>query len=919
MPTSHPELEIEQDYIRAAYDVFQQQSENLKRQAEAGADRHSARALRKYADSTLESRDAGRSFCVGRIDMVDGDVRYIGKNLVHDGESPLIISWKAKKAEPYYKARQSEPMAVHMRRRFTLDDELRLREIEDQILAQISKDEAPQVEDVSADASSQDAPASPIDGELEIVARGTHDAILAEMESARAAEMRDIVATIQADQYDQISDGLEGVLAIQGGPGTGKTAVLLHRAAYLLFNFSDELSRQGVLVVGPNRAFMGYVAKVLPSLGETQVDQSTVHHLVSSVRAKQVEPDHDVARIKGDPRMASVVKRAIEDRIRVPEHGLRLTFEGREFEISAADIQGLVDASRGSGSYSAANKKFRRDMLALAFQRYLDAGPQQPAHVELGFHEALGRTNEWRNALERIWPVVSAIEVIRDLFDNKGRLERVGENLLEEDEIELLRRERRKALKDEPWTYSDLPLVDEAHSVLEGVDESYGYVLVDEAQDLTPMQLRMVGRRARGGRLTVSGDLAQCTGVWKYQSWNEISSQLAVQSELRVSELLYAYRVPAPVMDLAGQLLSEIAPQVNAPKPVRDGNDARFVEVDADDVATTIVLEYLNNSELERTTGVIAPQDMHAAIRHEFEQELIAIGDSVNDGLKRQVTLITPELVKGLEFDDVIVVEPAQIVEDEGLAGLYVAMTRPTRNLTLIHSEPLPSPLLTDDDDDSLLPENGGMPPTLRPPLREPKLQDASDLSARYSEALMHAKFLHSGQARPGTTTPRFAHLLAVSSMVIEDGGTEDEAIAALLHDSVQHRGFDHLESIRVQFGDRVAGIVEACTDPAIPPGDEWRRYRETRLEQLMGAPPSVCRVVLAEKIDNLRSIIRDLRNFGPSVFKREEVPNPEELVWWFGELAALFKQEHPGSLADELHDVFEEFEQLLEDRALVS
>lgn len=912
MSNVHPEFEIEQGYIRAAYEEFKRHNEDLQRQPEAAADMHTARSLRKYADSTLDSRSAESSFCAGRIDMIDGEVRYVGKHSVLKETTPLIISWRAKKAKPFYEARRSDPQSVRMRRRFSLDDQIRLLDIKDEILMRVEQDQVPQAvaealvttTPSGLNEGNTAAPSESAGEPLMIEADGARDAILEEMELARSAEMRDIVATIQADQFEQISDGIDGVLAIQGGPGTGKTAVLLHRAAYLLYNYSEQLTGPGVLVVGPNRAFMGYVARVLPSLGETQVDQSTIHHLVSSVRAKQPESDPRVARVKGDLRMAEVVRRAIDNRIRVPENGLKLNFKGRDFHLPASDIRSLVELARPTGPYSVANRKFRRDMIALAFQRYLDAGTTQPAHAELGFQEAMSRTREWRNALERFWPTVSAVEVVRDLLDSKTTLERASEGILSDEERALLERRRTKAIKDEPWTYADLPLIDEAHAVLDGVDYRYGYVLADEAQDLSPMQLRMLGRRAIGGRITLSGDLAQCTGVWKYSSWDEIGAALGVDSELRVREMVYAYRVPSPVMDLASRLLPEIAPHINAPEPVRGGSEPKLVETTTHDLATAVVVEYLNLMEEERTCGIVAPESLHASIRNEFERELIVIGDSVSDGLKRRVTLISPELVKGLEFDHVIVVEPKRIAAEKGLAALYVAMTRPTRNLVLVHSEPLPAPIGGEEETPAA--------PTTRAPLRSPEPEITTDLSARYSEALMHAKFLHSGQARPGTTTPRFAHLLAVSSMVIEDGGSEHEAIAALLHDSIQHRGRDHLDSIRAQFGDTVAALVEASTDPAIEPGDKWRTYREKRLEELMGAPPSVCRIVLAEKIDNLRSIIRDLRRFGPDIFKREQMPSPEDLAWWFGELATLFKQEHPGSLADELADAFDEFEEAI-------
>ena len=591
---------------------------------------------------------AEQILCFGRIDVDSvGDPLYVGRRWVQDDDGVLVVNWQAPAARPFYTATPAEPHGVTLRRRFRLKG---------RTLTGIS-DEA-------------------LDGSLEDAAAAVDDFLLEELERARDARMRDIVATIQADQYGLIAREPEPPLVIQGGPGTGKTAVGLHRASYLLFSHRDGLRR--ILMVGPNPVFMDYVSHVLPSLGEDAVDQLAVAELVEDAEVTRVDAP-DVERLKADVRMAEVVRRAVELRSQGERRELVVRMEGLFVGVREREVAELREAARAElGLSAAARERFRMDVLR---RFYADYGAKLGGLAVRAFDEvekSLRKDGVLNGFLDAVWPAPRPERLVRQLLSSRERLAEAADGVLDEDEQRLLRRAR------SGWSAADLPLIDEARELLHGAPSRYGHVIVDEAQDLTPMQLRMIARRAVGA-FTILGDVAQATGPVPYARWDEVLAQLPRGELAEVEELRHAYRVPREIMALALPLLDHIAPDVVPPVAYRAGAEPpRIVPAESPLDAAYAVAARL--AEAEGLLAVIAPP----SLRGDAEAAPGSIFDDT------RLSVLTPREAKGMEFDHVIVVEPALIVEEavgghgQGLRELYVALTRPTTTLVVVHARPLP-------------------------------------------------------------------------------------------------------------------------------------------------------------------------------------------------------------------------------------
>ena len=642
---THPDLPAEQRYVDTAYDCLDRMREALLRAAEAGATDVAQQAIEDWATSRLRSyEDAERGLCFGRIDSEESaDPLYVGRRWIHDdARRALIVNWQTPAARPFYTATPSAPHGVTLRRRFRTKG---------RTLTGIS--------DEALDGSLADAAA-------------VDDFLLEELDRARDSRMRDIVATIQADQYHLIAREPEPPLVIQGGPGTGKTAVGLHRASFLLYAHRERLRR--VLVVGPNPAFMEYVSHVLPTLGEDSVDQRAVAELVPGVELTRVDPP-DVQRLKADTRLGEAVRRAAELASAGEAQELVVRLEGRFVGVEADEAAELLAEARAElGLTAAARERFRMNVLRRFYEDY---GVRLGGQAFRNFEEverALRQDGRLTRFLDASWPAPKPEQVVRRLLASRDTLATDG--LLDEDERRLLRRAR------SGWSDADLPLLDEARAVLVEPPTRYGHVIVDEAQDLTPMQLRMVARRA-GGSFTLLGDIAQATGPVSYDRWPELLPYLDGGDGAEVAELRHAYRVPREIMELALPLLARIAPDVEPPVAYRVGAERPRV-VEAEPPLTAAFEEAARLAGEEGLLAVIAP----ASLRGDGETALF--DDS-------RIAVLTPREAKGMEFDRVIVVEPAQIVEEavegQGLRELYVALTRPTTTLVLVHSRPLPPEL----------------------------------------------------------------------------------------------------------------------------------------------------------------------------------------------------------------------------------
>jgi DNA helicase IV len=652
---AHPDLTAEQAYLDHAYVCLERMRQTLLRTVDAaavgsdGLDIAVSR-IEAWVDRRLVAYErAEQILCFGRIDLdtVEHPL-YIGRRWIHDDGGVLVVNWQAPAARPFYTATPAEPHGVTLRRRFRLHG---------RTLTGIS-DEA-------------------LDGSLADAAASVDDFLLEELERARDTRMRDIVATIQADQYGLIARGPEPPLVIQGGPGTGKTAVGLHRASYLLYSHREALRR--VLVVGPNPVFMDYVSHVLPALGEDAVDQRAVIELVEDAPVTVVDRP-EVERLKADLRLAEVVQRAVELRSRGESRELVVRMEGVFVGVRAREVAELVWEARAElGVTAAARERFRMNVLR---RFYSDYGEQLGGLAMRAFDEVertLRRDGLLNRFLDDVWPAPRPEQVVRQLYASRERLAEAADGILDDDEQALLGRARAG------WSAADLPLLDEARALLQGVETRYGHVIVDEAQDLTPMQLRMIARRAAGA-FTILGDVAQATGPVAYSRWDELLGYLPGGETAEIEELRHAYRVPREIMALALPLLEHIAPDVEPPIAYRAGAEPPRI-VHGDPPLDTAYEEAARLAGAEGLLAVIAP----ASLRGEVE----AVPGSLFDDTR--ISVLTPREAKGMEFDHVIVVEPALIVEEsvggQGLRELYVALTRPTTSLVVVHARPLPPEL----------------------------------------------------------------------------------------------------------------------------------------------------------------------------------------------------------------------------------
>jgi DNA helicase IV len=655
----HPDLESEQAYVDHAYACLDAMRRQVERAGEAGIGETEALVLEAWAAKRLITfEDAERGLCFGRLDL-DGLVRplYIGRRWVHEEQTPIVVNWQAPAARAFYTATVAEPQGVALRRRFRAEGR-RLLDLYDE----------------------------PLDGSAGDVVHGVADILLEELERGRDEHMRDIVATIQADQYRLITREPEGVLVIQGGPGTGKTAVGLHRASWLLYTYRRELERSGVLVVGPNPVFMDYISHVLPMLGEERVEQRAVNELVDGIDAVRLEAT-DVARLKGDVRLARVIAAAVRALPQPPQDLLAIRLEGVELRLAPEEVGRLIDDAQAESTDHAAGRERLRMKLVRAFYDRYTARLGNAAYHSFDDIEATLRSGGFLNrTLNALWPRPRAEQLIRRLLTNVELLAAAADGILDEHEQRLLLSGGRG------WSEADLALLDEARALLEGPDPARGHLIVDEAQDLTPMQLRLLARRSSGA-VTILGDIAQSSGPVAYTGWDEVVRFLAPEVPSAVEELRLAYRVPAEVMELALPLLPLIAPDVAPPIAYRSGDEPpRFVRAEPDRIVAVAVREAGREAVREGRTGLIAP----AGILDEIEP-LLPHPQTAFDEMSSPIQALTPRGAKGLEFDRVVLVEPARIARDgvEGLRALYVALTRATKTLVVVHAEPLPAELDT--------------------------------------------------------------------------------------------------------------------------------------------------------------------------------------------------------------------------------
>ncbi|MCF3107084.1 AAA family ATPase [Streptomyces roseoverticillatus] len=634
----------------------------LERQIE---DRITALADLAHTPLFFGRLDYAHAPAADQAEGAEGERFYIGRRHVHDADGdPMVIDWRAPVSQPFYRASKKEPMDVRMRRRFgyTGGD---LTAYEDEDLTDTA----------AADQASK--------------------LLQAEIERPRVGPMRDIVATIQPEQDEIVRAGIGGTVCVQGAPGTGKTAVGLHRVAYLLYAHRERLARTGTLVIGPNRSFLHYIEQVLPALGELNVAQATVDDLVAHVEVRGTD-SATAARIKGDARMAEVLRRAVRSGVAMPQEPVVVVRGSRRWRVPAYEIEEIVRELLGRDiRYGAAREALPQRIAHAVLVRMEQAGEAPDDRVQ----DAVARNAAVKAAVKEVWPAVDPAKLVLRLLSDAEFLAEHAEGVLSaEEQAEVLWAKPARGVKSAKWSAADAVLIDEAADLVARTP-SLGHVVLDEAQDLSPMQYRAVGRRCTTGSATILGDLAQGTTPWATSSWEEALTHLG-KPEAAVEELTQGFRVPREVIAYASRLLPAIAPGLAEATSVREAaGDFSVRPVAAGELDGAVVAACRESLAREGSTGLIAADARIAALGALLaEAGLPYLAPGEETTAEARLTLVPASLAKGLEYDYVVLDEPAAVVSGEpdertGLRRLYVALTRAVSGLTVLHAEALPGQL----------------------------------------------------------------------------------------------------------------------------------------------------------------------------------------------------------------------------------
>ena len=641
--------------------------------------------------AVLDAEHEGLVF--GRLDRTDGEIRYVGRIGVRDVDyEPLVIDWRAPAAEPFYRATPVNPMQV-VRRRVLRCSGDRVIGIEDDLLGEGS------------------------DADLVVVGEG---ALMAALSRARGPQMRDIVATIQSEQDKAIRAPWQGFTMISGGPGTGKTVVALHRAAFLLYSHRRRFENGGVLVVGPSQVFMTYIERVLPSLGEDAVTLRSIGAVAADVVELRGERADDaaVATIKGSLRMVTVLKRLVNEPWQDVPLELFVTMQGDVLRLGADELSRIRADVLAHTKLNAGREPAERALLNALWRKRGDIDLERDDFDERVTDSAAFAvfTNAW-------WPRVSATDALARLA-SPTLTARLTAGILSADDAELLSASYRDPRGSRDWTIADAALLDELVHRLGPLPEpeerevslfleddsevnelvttmerlapqreidpfatphdTFAHILVDEAQDITPMGWRMLRRRGPSASWTIVGDPAQSS--WPDQRETERAlTELTGSAPLRRFRMSTNYRSPAEVFDLAAKVVVHAYPEADLPRAVRStGVDPELRTADELDTGVRDAVEALL-AAVEGTVGVVAPPSLVAEVNR-------ALAEAVG-GRDERVLVVTALQAKGLEYDGVLVVDPDTIVAESagGLRSLYVALTRPTQRLMTLDLGPDPA------------------------------------------------------------------------------------------------------------------------------------------------------------------------------------------------------------------------------------
>ncbi|MFD0056970.1 HelD family protein [Streptomyces sp. NPDC127168] len=628
--------------------------------------RSRAKELRELPEGPLFFGRLDFAEAAGRTGASEAEVRvlHLGRLRIseHPASPPLVVDWRAPVSRAFYQATAGDPRGVAVRRRFGW---------------------APGSRGDSADLTGL---------EDEHLGRGESraGALLArEIERPRVGPMRDIAATIQPEQDDLVRAGLTTTVCVQGAPGTGKTAVGLHRAAYLLYTHPQRIRRGGMLILGPNPAFLSYIAEVLPALGETGVRQSTL--LAEIARHPVTGTDGErAAAVKHDARTAEVLRRALYARVAPEAAGDLVVPDGSyRWRVPADALAGIVaDVRREEPPYTVGRERVRaRIVRYVQDQAERRAGPRPHAWVR-----RVERARPVGAHLDAVWPRVRPEEVVARLLGDPGALARAAGGLLDDDEQRALLwpAGAPRSWRSARWSAADLVLLDEVAGLLEH-PEGYGHIVVDEAQDLSPMECRAIARRCAFGSLTVLGDLAQGTTPWAARSWAGTLAHLG-RPDAAVVPLTTGFRVPREVVGLANRLLARLDVDVPPARSLRGDGELTLREVAPGAVPGAVVEAVRHALTREGSVGVVAADADVPRLREALDAAGIEAAGPEVPGAR--AVLLPASVVKGLEYDHVVAVEPAAIAAEgpsgRGLHRLYVVLTRAVSRLDVVHGRPLP-------------------------------------------------------------------------------------------------------------------------------------------------------------------------------------------------------------------------------------
>lgn len=684
-----------------------------------------------YEDRLVQLRGVEDKLCFGRIDVRDGSERYIGRiGLFDDEQTQLLVDWRAPAARDFYQATSANPGDV-VRRRHLETRGRKVTGVFDDVL------------DAEGELAAQPVDEAP----TEAGALASDGVLLAALNASRTGRMTDIVATIQSEQDEIIRAPLDGAVVVQGGPGTGKTAVALHRAAYLLYTHRKRLATRGVLLVGPSDVFLRYISQVLPSLGETGVVTTTPGGLFPGVSVSGEETE-EAALIKGGRQMATVLERAVRQRQQAPDQVREIDADGTRVRLRPRSVAASIEVARRTGRpHNLARHTFVRSMLDhLADQvlRARGAAGGGADHAELV--ERLRESRDVRRELNLAWPPLEPVRFLETFFASPEQVHAATPEMGNDERVLLLR------ARGSGWTLADIPLLDEvaellgvddsveraraqleaaaradeiqnAQEVLRGVGSSaasmlsateladrfvetsgnrtvvesaagdrtwsYGHIVVDEAQELSEMLWRVLRRRCPSGSMTIVGDVAQTGSAAGATVWGSRLEPLFGGAWQRY-ELSVNYRTPKQIMDVAAGVLLAAGIDAPLPRSVRVTHlDPRAVRIEED-----LLTEVTRNVKRERDTVgdgrlvVIVPRQLVAGVRSAVQESM----GTVRSDIESQVAVLDAVSTKGLEFDAVVLVEPTQILKEsaKGANHLYVALSRATQRLLVLYCTDLP-------------------------------------------------------------------------------------------------------------------------------------------------------------------------------------------------------------------------------------